>query len=295
MVAISLAFLICLISSSARVFLKKGLVETNVHTGMIFSLYIGWAVLFCFFVFDYLAHGFPSLKGIFYFSAIGIIAPPIVRYLTYVGIDKLGAGSSDQIRSLTPVFGIFFADSFFGEEVSGQSYAAGLLITLGLYVLNLSYSKQGHSEETLKKIKKYFWYPLIAAIIAGLVANLRKLGGQQDISSVAAAFFAASSALVVYTLFLLVTGKIKTIEYKKGTAGLLIISAALTSLTDILDIYVLKQSKISYILPILSTTPLFVLMASAIFLRRFETVNRYTFISAGIIFCGVQLILVQNW
>lgn len=294
MLAISLAFLICIISSVARVFLKKGLAHSNVNTGMIFSLYIGWLVLFVLFLIELSQASLPSLKGVLFFCGIGLIAPPVVRYLTYVGVDKLGAASSDQIRSLTPFFGILFADIFFNEHVSLYSYSAGFLIFIGLYILNLSYSQTEKPNDSGTNLKKFIWYPLVAAVLAGVVANLRKIGGQEEISSTAGAFFAATSAMVVYTIYIVVSKKYTTISFNKETAKFFIFSAALTSLTDILDIYILKQSKISYILPILATTPLFVLVVSALFLKKYESINKYTIISAVVIFLGVQLIVLQN-
>lgn len=294
MTAIFLAFLICILSSVARVFLKKGLVDSNVNTGMIFSLYVGWFVLCVLFLIEQISAPFPSLNGILFFCGIGLVAPPIVRYLTYVGVDKLGAASSDQIRSLTPFFGLVFADMFLKEHVSLRSYMAGFLIFIGLFILNMSYATKDHSQESKAQFKKFFWYPLIAAVLAGIVANLRKMGGQQEITSTAGAFFAATSAMIVYSIYNYTSKKHLTIQFNKSTAKFFIFSAALTSLTDILDIYILKQSKVSYILPILSTTPLFVLLVSALFLKKYETINRYTILSAVVIFTGVQLIIMQN-
>jgi uncharacterized membrane protein len=165
---------------------------------------------------------------------------------------------------------------------------------VGLYILNLSYKHDKAPLSAGSKISRYIWFPLVAAVLAGIVANLRKLGGQQDITSTAAAFTAATSAMIIYTVFIFAFKKHKTIQINKDSARFFIYSAILTSFTDILDVYILKQSKISYILPILATTPLFVLLVSALFLKKYETINRYTIISALVIFLGVQLIVMQN-
>jgi drug/metabolite transporter (DMT)-like permease len=79
---------------------------------MVVSLGVGWAtlVLACIALNPW--HSL-TMKGLIFFALIGTVAPPIVRYLTYLGIDKLGPARSDPIRSLTPFFAIVFASFFF--------------------------------------------------------------------------------------------------------------------------------------------------------------------------------------
>lgn len=112
---IFLVLLLCLLTSISRIFLKKGMVKSNALTGMVASLLVGWLALVsaCLLYADFSKL---TLRGGLFFALIGIVAPPAVRYLTYKGIDSLGAARSDPLRSLTPFFAILFAGFFLPKK-----------------------------------------------------------------------------------------------------------------------------------------------------------------------------------
>ena len=254
---------------------------------MVYSLLFGWIALTTLLLLDFKNQTF-SLKGAFFFAAIGFVAPPIVRYLTYIGVEKLGASRSDPIRSLTPLFAIAFAFIFFGEAFNYSSLWACLLIIAGTYFL----SKDGHSKDqdlSLFQVKD-LWYPFIAAIIAGIVSNLRKIGMSMEISSLAAATTAATSAIVVFGIFLTYKKNYKKIIFNKFSIKYLVVTGLLVCMTDILDLVTLKNSKVSTVAPLLATTPLFVIFFSFIFLKNVEKITKNLIIGALFIFTGVLVI-----
>ena len=105
--ATTLTLCICFLTAISRVLLKLGFEKSNPLTGMVVSVVIGCLML------DSAALIFSnpndySWNGVLFFAGIGIVAPPVVRYLTYLGVHTLGAARSDPVRSLTPFFAILF-------------------------------------------------------------------------------------------------------------------------------------------------------------------------------------------
>ena len=281
-----ITLLLCLISASSRVFLKKGFNQSNPVSGMVSSLWIGFLFLAAFAVPQIIIHLDDILfywKGLVFFAGIGLIAPPIVRYLTYIGIDRLGVSRADPMRSVQPVFALVFSGLVLQEKLSPAIWIATFIILYGVILIstNSFYFK-------FKFFDANNLYPLTAAILAGLVTNLRKMGIEILPYPLVGAFIASLSALIVFLLFV----KIK--KYKVSLEGsskkFFLISGFLTALTDVLDLVVLQVSKVSIVAPLLAATPLFVVLLSALFLKKEEKLSFKTILGAVLIFIGVQLV-----
>ena len=290
MEVILLTLFICVITAVSRVFLKRGMQNSTPLMGMVVSLILGCVILWTVALLTTPLNGHDP-KGILYFALIGTVAPPLVRYLTYIGIDRVGASRSDQLRSLTPFFAILFAVVIFGENLNLFMVFAAVLIFSGVVVI--SQNQMGEKKATDFK-KQDLLYPLLAAIVAGVIANMRKLGTGLLAYPVLAAAIAATSAVVVFLVFLIISGKIRELSPKQLLGKHFIFAGLLTSATDVLDLMVLKRGQVSVVVPLLATTPLFVLLLSHIYLRDLEKINRRLVIGAVLIFGGIQVILWNN-
>lgn len=286
---IILVIISCIITALSRIVLKKGLSQSNAITGMVYSLFFGWLVLTVFFFSDINEQRY-STEGLLFFAAVGVIAPPFVRYMTYIGVEKLGAARSDTIRSLTPLFAVVFAFIFFNEQFSQYSLIAAALIVLGAWFLG----RDAHHSNGDKVFKfSDLLYPFVAAVVAGLVSNLRKIGMNLDITSLAAATTAATSAIFVFSLFLIYKENYKRIIINRDSIRYLLLAGGMVGITDIIDLIALKKSKVSIVAPLLATTPLFVIFFSWIFLRQVEKITRNLLIGAILIFGGVVIIALR--
>ena len=99
------------------------------------GLLIGWIALALLSVFTVPLSAF-NLKGVLFFALIGLVAPPVVRYLTYIGVERMGAARSDTVRALTPLFAILFATLFLGEKAGAYVLWGTLLIIFGVWLLS---------------------------------------------------------------------------------------------------------------------------------------------------------------
>jgi uncharacterized membrane protein len=289
MLAILVALSICLISAISRIWLRLGMDKSNALTGMVFSLVIGWIALSIFTFFLVPAEAY-NWQGVLFFAMIGVIAPPIVRYFTYLGIDTLGPAWSDQLRSLTPFFAIFFAIIFLKEPASLWLFLSTAAIFSGVILLVRTQAGLAGQSRHWKVV--HIFYPVLGALFAGGVANLRKVGGTMLESSLLGATVAATSGLIVFALFLLVTRKWRNLVVESKSGKYFVAAGFCTGATDVLDLVALKHGRVSVVVPILATSPLFVLVLSRLFLGRREQITLKLVMSALLIFAGVETIIL---
>ncbi len=273
----------CLVTASSRIVLQRGFRYSNSLTAMVCTLFFGWIALGTLCAVFWKDQRWSS-QGLLFFAGIGIVAPPVVRFLTYIGVEKVGPSRADAVRSLTPLFALGFA-GLFAEQVTRFSWAATLLVIAGVWLIGRDGKKRAGVFSP-----QHLLYPFTAAVIAGLIANLRKLGTSLEITPMLAAFTAASSALVVFSLFLLVTQKWKKLLLPRQAVLPMVSAGVLVSATDVLDLVLLKVSKVSVISPLLATTPLFVILLSAIFLRGIEQLTANLVAGALAISTGVIIL-----
>lgn len=290
MTAAILTMVLCLISAISRIFLKKGLRTSNAITGMVMSIVIGAVALGLAAVFFSPWPENADWRGFAFFAMIGVVAPPVVRYLTYIGIDRLGASRSDPARSLTVFFAIFFAILFLGEPLDLRILVGAAFIFAG--VVLLSRPDKVSPEQTRTWEPKDLMYPIGAAVLAGAVANMRKYGATLLDAPVVAAAVAAMSAVVVFGLFLLLTGRHRKLQLDANSWKFFLLAGLCTAITDVLDLVALKLGSVSVVTPLLASSPLFVIVLSHIFLKDVEKITRTVVAGALTIFVGIQIIFM---
>jgi uncharacterized membrane protein len=287
MPSLTLTFVLCLLTASSRILLKRGMESSNALTGMVVSLLIGWLFLAPAALVSS-SWADVNLHGVLFFAGIGVVAPPAVRYLTYLGVEKVGASRSDPVRSLTPFFAILFAILFLGESFGWPLVLGTVLIVFGVLMI----SREGTGESKNGWNRSDLIFPLAAAALAGGIANLRKFGTELLVSPALAAAVAASSALIVFGAFLLVTGKWRELKIDRPSAKFLVISGFLTAVTDVLDLMVLKSGKVSVVVPLLAAGPILIIVLAHFFLRGIEKITRQLVFGALLVMGGVEVILL---
>ncbi|MFQ5842709.1 MAG: EamA family transporter [Thermodesulfobacteriota bacterium] len=267
-----------------NVLIKKGLRYSNPATGLITSLVINmivlWGLSLLFVPLEFLTH-----RGILIFVLVGLFQPGFTRFLTYKGIQTLGVAITDPIRAITPMFSALLAILFLGEQMTLPIFCATLLIIAGVTFLS-------HRGSSIQKIRPlYILYPLLASLLAGLSQVLRKFGMGAIPHPILGAVVTVSSSLVVALLTIWISGKRKeTLLLNKECLPFFLGAGIVVSMAMVMIYYALYLGKVTVIIPIISTGPLFALSLSALFLRDVERVTSKIVVGACLIITGVLLI-----
>lgn len=266
---------------------KKGLRYSNPATAVVTSLGINmvflWGVSLLFVPLESL-----TKAGIFIFVIAGLFQPGLTRFLTYKGIETLGIAITDPIRASTPLFSALFAILFLGERMTLPIFFATLLIIAGITLL----SHRG--EGSVQKIRLlYILYPLMASLLAGFSQVLRKFGLAAVPHPFLAAAVTASSSFAVSVLLLLASGgRRSNFNLNRECLPFYLAAGVTVSLGMASMYYALDLGKVTVVVPLSGTGPLFALALSAIFLRDVERVTLKIVIGACLIIGGGLLITI---
>lgn len=268
-----------------NILVKKALRYSNPATGVICGLSIN--VIFLWSIALMLVP-LAQLTGpaILIFVVVGFFQPGLTRLLTYKGIDALGVAITDPIRATTPLFSALMAILFLGEQITLPIVFATCMIIFGITLLSWS-------RESLKLTGSavHLWYPIAASALAGASQVARKFGLAAVPHPFLAAAVTASSSLVVSVLTLRYVEKNRqTWRLNRQCFWWFLAAGIVISFAMVCIYYALDLGKVSVVIPIASTGPLFSLILTALFLRGVERVTLRIVISATLIVSGVALI-----
>ncbi|MBI2985582.1 MAG: DMT family transporter [Deltaproteobacteria bacterium] len=266
---------------------KKGLRYSNPATAVVTSLGINtvflWGVSLLFVPLESL-----TKAGIFIFVIAGLFQPGLTRFLTYKGIETLGIAITDPVRASTPLFSALFAILFLGERMTLPIFFATLLIIAGITLLS---HRGGGSVQKIRLL--YILYPLMASLIAGFSQVLRKFGLAAVPHPFLAAAVTASSSFAVSVLLLLASGGRKSnFNLNRECLPFYLAAGVTVSLGMASMYYALDLGKVTVVVPLSGTGPLFALALSAIFLRDVERVTLKIVMGACLIIGGGLLITI---
>jgi len=268
-----------------NIFMKKALRHSNPATGVISTLLINivflWTIAFLF-----VPMANVTLASLLIFVGVGFFQPGLTRLLTYKGIDALGVAITDPIRASTPLFSAAMAIVFLGEEITLPIIVATLMIIGGITLLSWR-----HGAMKLAGSAVYLWFPIAASVLAGASQVVRKFGMAAVSHPVLAAAVTATSSLIISVLVMWYVEKTQE-TWKMNRqcvwwflAAGITVSFAMTSIYHALDL-----GKVSVVIPLSSTAPLFSLILTALFLRDVERVTLRIVVSTLLIISGVVLI-----
>ncbi len=268
-----------------NIFTKKALRYSNPATGVISSLLINivflWAMAILF-----VPIANVTIASILIFVAVGFFQPGLTRLLTYKGIDALGVAITDPIRASTPLFSAIMAILFLGEQMTLPIVVATLMIIAGIILLSWRSGSLKLAGSAL-----FLWYPIGASALAGASQVVRKFGlAAVPHPFLAAAVTATSSFAVSIVTLWYVEKNQETWKMNRQCFWWFLAAGITISLGMTCIYYALDLGKVSVVIPISSTGPLFSLILTALFLRDVERVTVRIVVSAAMIVGGVVLL-----
>ncbi len=234
----------------------------------------------------YFPSGFMRSPAVFYFVLGGLIQPAFVRFLNYTGISRLGAARAQSIRGVTPLFASVIALIVLHERPGINVYIAILLTVTGIALV--SYRREGESRwDTFDLV-----FPLSAAFLAAFSQNLRKAGLLILHNPLVATAITTSTSLAVFVPVMWVSGNIRLLRPSRASLPFYGIGALISTISQILSFAALSGGDVSVIVTLTSTSPLFTVVLSRIFLKDQEKVDRM--VVTGVLCLVAAIVLILN-
>jgi uncharacterized membrane protein len=265
------------------ILVRKGSKFSNASTAAFISFLVNVAALVPLVLYHY------SLEQIFhpanlYFVASGVIQPAMVRVMFYMAIMRLGVSRAGPLRGTAPLFTLALAFFTLGERPVGLVYLGALLTVAGTWLV--SYERPG--EAKWRKVDLMF--PLGAAMLASVSQNIRKLGLNITGAPLLASTVSITTSFLCLTGSLAASGGFHSLKLHGGCLPYYGSAAVFALFGQFFTFRALHLGELSVVSPIINTTPLFVLVFTALFLRSEERITRTIVIGALLIVAGIAMI-----
>jgi DME family drug/metabolite transporter len=213
----------------------------------------------------------------------GLLGTGIARRWQYVAVDRIGASPATAIKNSAPVFTAILAALIFAEPISPVQWLAIVGIVAGVVLISW---KPG------KPLRSWFDVGVLVAIAAAGAYGIRplvlKFGLEAADLPLTAAIFGAIAALSYALLAGDRTG-LRTIS--RDRAFPLFVGAGILQAIGFLALNMgLAGGDVSVVYPVTSSTPLFTLVFTRMFLRAHESLTWRMVAGAMAVVVGVVLL-----
>jgi uncharacterized membrane protein len=268
------------------ILVRKGTKFSNASTAAFVSFLV--SVLF---LVPFIFLRFPSEKifhsANLYFVASGVIQPAMVRVLFYMGIIRLGVSRAGPLRGTAPLFTMVLAFFILSERPGLLVYAGAVLTVLGTWLV--SYRREGEAKWRTIDIL----FPLGAALLASVSQNIRKLGLLTVDEPLIASTVSSATSFLCLLISLTVSGQLGSLKFRGGCLPYYGVAAVFALVGQLLNFHALHAGEVSVVSPILNTTPLFIIIFTAIFLRGEEKITRLVVIGSIMLVVGIGVITAR--
>jgi drug/metabolite transporter, DME family len=258
---------------------KRGLRTSTPITITFVSLLIQTLTLFFILIF---ITGIPSTTPfLVLLYAIAGILQAVVRQLTYIGIEKIGAARSGPIRASVPFWSAAIAVFFLGETITAPIAAGTILVVGGILMISW------RADEHVKDFRR--WYvvaPLLAAILGGVVYPLRRYALRFADQPIFFGAVVGIVGLICTASFLALPTTRDRLVWNAQSLKYFIIGGTFESLGLLLVLYALTYGPVVLVTPLTATLPLWVVIGSKLFLNDVEIINRRIVIGAVLVVFG---------
>jgi DME family drug/metabolite transporter len=224
----------------------------------------------------------------------GLIAPGLARIFLYTGIEKVGVSITSPVRSTFPFFSILPAVILLKERFTVFVAVATVITAGGVILLSLSSPGKTRAPGQLHWKKRDLAFPFAAAMCYGVSNFFKKLGMNLMDSPLLAAAIVATAALLLFLLLTPVTKRQGPFRMGRGSLTFCSLGGLAASLAQICMYAALKTGDLVIVGPLISTTPLFILLLTFLFLRSSERVTFRMVSGVAAIVIGVVLLKITS-
>jgi drug/metabolite transporter (DMT)-like permease len=242
-------------------------------------------------------HGWPielELRSGVAFVSAGFSGPLLARVTQYRAIRVIGASRTAPVLSSSTLISASLAVLILGEELTPTHLTGILLVTVG--VAGIAHQSTGDETASIAALVRSIKLPLFAACFAAISPIFVKIGLQGQFPITTGVFVMSTTAVAGYLAYLRVNTAIpRTSEFNNENTSLYLL-ASLCSVVSIAAYYAaFNIAPVVIVYPLVQTTPLFVVILSAITMpSRLERVGWTVALATVVVVVGAILISVPS-
>jgi len=241
-----------------------------------------------------LVSGYPTYgltpRALVAFGAAGLVGTMLGRAFYFAGIERVGASRAEPVKGTMPLFATGVAVVVLGERVSAGRIGGIALVVCGVAVLSRELAADsGGTEANPRDLS----IPLIGAFFYGIESTFAKLGFAEGTPVLVGLGVKTLVATITFLAYLRWRGALPTGGAFPADRLWWYLGAGAANTTFLLAYYgALAVAPVVVVVPILQTSPLFVLALSYLFLPRLERVTPRLVAAAAIVVVGAVVVTI---
>ena len=285
--AILSAFLYAL----SNVITQVGLRYSSMRSGVLISL------ASCFIFVTFYSLFFTSMDeylntGVLFFLAAGIVGPFFGRIFLYSSIKKVGTAVASTFYEVKTLFSVIAALFFLNEFMNLAVFSGMFLMMAGTAIVSLE--KSG-GQLTRKWTKKDLLLPIVSGACYGIAHALRK-GGLNIVPSPTVGVMVQNIGAMIFVPFIVLSNANRKRQLQIGQKGWILfgIVGLLQVLAQWCLFKALEVGNVVVVSPLSSLSTFFVLLLTALFLRRHEKVTPKIVLGAALILAATLVLTLKT-
>jgi len=225
----------------------------------------------------------PNKTGAIFFALRGILDPGIAPFLIYVALRKVGIVYTVPIIATYPLVSTTLSVIFLKENLTLFIALGTIIILSGIILLNYKHTKN------IIHLKSILWV-VAGTILIGIAVVITKFAlniSSMPVSGLAVSF---TSGIIFQILIITILRKWKDLQMDWKTSRLFFLSGVFVSIGFVFGFIAFSQGDLVIIAPLASTFPLFSLILSRIFLKKYETITKNAIIGTVFIVVGASIL-----
>ena len=197
------------------------------------------------------------------------------RVFYFKGIEKVGASRGDSIKATMPIFATIIAVLVLGESPTLIHLIAIVAVVMGVWIIMWEMLRNKSNEDIIGKTRNLI-YPIAAAICFGFEPNFARIGVLEGTPPQVGVSIKVLVALVGFSLYFLWKKKLpkigNVIQEWRLFKWYILTGLANTSMM-VFYYEAIARAPVTFVAPILQTSPLFVVIMSYIWIQDIERIS----------------------
>jgi len=230
-----------------------------------------------------LGYDLPNKTGTLFFILRGILDPGIAPFLIYVAIRKIGIVFTVPIIATYPLISTSLSVIFLKESLTLFIAIGTVLIILGVILLNYRYTKNiVHLKSILLVVA--------GTILIGISVVITKFALNSSNAPVSGLAVSFTTGIIIQILIITILRRWKDLKMKWEISRLFFLSGVFVFAGFLFSFFAFSLGDVVIVAPLMSTLPLFSLLLSKIFLRKYEKVTKNAIIGTAFIVIGASIL-----
>jgi drug/metabolite transporter (DMT)-like permease len=214
-----------------------------------------------------------TIEALWAFALAGITGTLIARVFTYTSIRRIGSSRTEPIKSSQPLHATLIAVVVLNETVPATRIVGIVLIVVGVGIVSWEVSR-GSVDRRVNANAYELLLPLLGALFYGIEPTFAKIGFAEGTPVLPGLAIKTLAALFGYVAYMVARGSVPNPVSFDARQRRWYLLAGLCNTTFLVFYYfALEVTPVSVVVPIVTTSPVAVVVLSRLFLPRLEQIT----------------------